>query len=275
MGRVSSSQDHGYTWTVEWGDDIYGDFFCLNTDTNQLYMYVNNSSPEDGVWTSSDGSLWTQITSNTDILNVFHYSPLDGYYYSLFYGPPLWDGIPLRSPDAINWVAMTIDTPNFIYDYEEFNGELYACGRDGGNGLVHKLTGTTWNLVYTIDYPTGVECLCLKEFNGYLYVGVGVFQYWTPHSYSTGEVHRTTNGVDWSLVGTFDFGPNPNHWSHSDITNLEVFENKLYAVSVELYETENGTDWTNLHRRVGNESIQRSTVDDSFVYFTSFQFPYR
>ncbi len=273
-GMVSKSIDNGYNWTTEFGNDVFGGYFCLNTDTNLLYISVEGG-PKEGIWTSTDGSSWTQITTNNEIERVFHYSPLDGYFYTLRYGAPTWDGIALRSPDAINWVEMNMATPLYIYDYAEFNGELYACGRDSGDGYVHKLTGTTWNPVYTIDYPTGVECLCMKVFKGHLYVGVSVYEGYIPSYYTTGEVHRTADGIVWEKVGTFDSYAYRNMaWLQNEITNLEVFQDKLYAVSRELYETENGTDWTNLHQNVGNQDVMRSSNNGDYVFFTAFTYPY-
>jgi len=273
FGRIRKSIDRGYNFTTVWGNDVWGRSFCLNTDTNILYLYIKDGYPwgdsvaNNGVWSSTDGSSWTQVTSNTDIRGAFHYSPLDGYFYTLRYGAPTWEGIPLRSLDAINWVEMTTDTPIYVKDYAEFNGELYACGYSGGNGLVHKLTGTTWNLVYTIDYPTSVECYCLKVFDGYLYVGIGVFIDYNPYYHSRGEIHRTANGIDWDLVGSFDVGV-----GLSDIRVLEVFENKLHAVNFTVYITENGTDWISTYQNTG--FLTGSAVDDSFVYFVSSAYSY-
>lgn len=271
IGQVKKSIDNGLSWTTVL-DTIYGKALCLNTDTDLLYLSASGLGGPltEGIYTTIDGIIWNKIAPSS-VPYPFYYNQFDGFFYS--YGSFPYN--PSRSLDAVSWVDMPSPTATYVNNYEEFNGQLYVCGENAGNAVVHRLSGETWEMVLNLDHLTyDLDALCLKTFNGYLYAGISVFVGYFPYVYYRGEIHRTANGISWDLVASFDNGePSPTESSHAEVKSMNFLDNKLYINSgSDIFETENGMDYLDTDQDIEGDVV-RSLNYDNYIYFTSFSWP--
>lgn len=136
---------------------------------------------------------------------------------------------------------------------ERFNGQLYAGASNyvEGGQIWRTEDAFTWTQVTPLGLGTAYTntnavIFDMIVFKGQLYVGVGNWE----DDGIPGQIWRSPNGVDWTLVEGEGFGSTHN----AGIVNFGVFSNTLYAATynpsdgLEIWHspTGNSDDWTSV-----------------------------
>ncbi|MBN2788552.1 MAG: hypothetical protein JXR69_00020 [Candidatus Delongbacteria bacterium] len=240
---------------------ISGDYFVTNdaqTYNGKLYVCVTGYGtfeydPTSDVWKLSlaghywrfsyvfDGKLYT-LYSGVEIKTY------DGTTNDYGLGPNGWavfnnDGLPAYGE---------VDPYLNIFDFTEFNSELYACGglwngttNQSAGGQVYKFNGTAWEQV---GATTENSSNAIVAYDGELYWGT----HWS------GDLFKLVGGV-WTYTG---------HSFGMSVTDLVVCNDKLYVASwntsyVTGYVDEfDGTNWV---RRYNGEAVTELTVHNNMI----------
>lgn len=200
------------------------------------FLYSNNTYLN-GIakW---DGSSWKPIGRG---LRDSFGSPALGYKFKIYnnelYLSGAFDSIngvvahSLAKYDGVQWSAINNlpiiypNNPNFIYDFEFFNGELYVGGIMDNNTSIKdimKWDGSAWVNpgigMYGLGYIRGITV-----FQNELYV-IGSYSYYD-HPLCPGNCIVKYNGTSWSSVGTgMVFSPNSIAW----INAYKIQNNVMY-----------------------------------------------
>lgn len=248
---VFKSTDNGTSWStlvIGTSGDMYA--YDITYGAGRWVAVGNTSTPNPYVWTSTDGTTWSEIA-----LTANHY--LYGVRYSSYHtkwfavGAQGGSGYPVifTSTDGVSWSG-----PVTIGSYTQRAASAIACRADGmlvlvvsrnGSGTVSSYTstdGTTWNGPYLM-IPSGLESF----FNIVWHPGTAkwyaVGGTWTP----SGKAVSSSDGVNWFDVGALYRG---DVWPYQSIIvgpggNLVV---ATFASSApkypRAYSSTDGTTWS-------------------------------
>jgi PKD repeat protein/uncharacterized protein YjiK len=149
-------------------------------------------------------------------------------------GPQVW-----RSANGTTWENMTpsaiLSSHNWLLDtLVEFNGYLYAgtyAEETHGAEIWRTPNGVDWERVVQNGFNDDVyntSVLSLVVFNGNLYAGTRHGD-WINDGHTNGalggEVWRSSDGTNWTLVNTPGFGDVNLH----RVETMQVFQGQLYA----------------------------------------------
>jgi len=152
-----------------------------------------------------------------------------------------------RAAENITWAQANEDgfgDPDrmVVYDFQEFDGMLYACVVHGvADYSIMAYDGTEWTLASITGFGdfNNSDCYHMAVFNGNLYVGT--------RNDVTGAEVWAYDGTDWSQVNTDGFGDAAN----SSIWGMYGDNDYLYATTLNLTTgaqiwAYDGTDWTQI-----------------------------
>ena len=255
-------QSQGIDFTTVPGQlTLSGDYYATNDAAvynNKMYVSVSGYgtfeyNPATDVWKLQFAGHWWRYsyvfdgklyTLNSGV-NIYVY---DGTENDYGLGPNGWaefnnDGLP---------AVGEVDPWFNIFDFTEFNGELYACGglwngttQQSAGGQVYKFNGTSW---VQVGATTEQSSNAIVEYNGELYWGT----HWS------GDLFKLVSGV-WTYTG---------HSFGMSVSDLAVCNDKLYVASWNTsYETGyvdefDGTTWV---RRYSGEAVTELTVHNSMI----------
>jgi hypothetical protein len=154
---------------------------------------------------------------------------------------------------TLNWQAIVSDgfgdaNNQDISALEVFKGKLYAEATNyfDGAAIWRSANGETWTQVTAPGFDSAYGAnnpfvFDMVVFKGQLYAGTGSWE----GSPSAGQIWRSANGTDWSLVAADGLG-NPNNFG---FTTFASFKGILYAATL------NRTDGIEIWRsKTGNDS---------------------
>jgi len=204
-------------------------------------------------------AIWEQVNSNgfgdpqtgeVSALEVFNDYLYAGTHHPLDPAQPIDGAQIFRSPDGVNWTAVTQPgfgnshdiAPPAILDFTVFNGRLYAgTGRGNASQIWRTLNGTTWAPMDVTGFsdPDNVDITALTVYNGMIYAGV--------KNQVTGvEIWRSFTGDNntWTQVA-------PTGTAPASITGFAEFGGDLYAAvefeseaPAQIWRSFGGINWT-------------------------------
>jgi len=237
----------------------------------QLYVGTWGDTVNGGeVWRSPNGLSWTRVVSqgfgdptNGEVVHLAVFSETlyaGTWSYTSTHGAEIWRSSTGNAGDWTQVVANGLgDAANqAVRAMQVFDGHLYVgsynwANQSNGGEIWRTDDGLTWTRVVAGGFgdASNYKVSALAVFDGYLYAAVGNWD--SDGGLSTGgKVYRCSQASgcdaagDWQQVVGDGFGnPQDNH----SISSLLVHDNRLYAVAynyqtgMEVWRTENGTDW--------------------------------
>ena len=188
---------------------------------------------------------------------------------------------PARSADGITWdeIYMTelcgpqwqVDRVPWTYQkgnyapltiWADFGGYLYS----GANRLTEAVgsyatisrssDGVNWaEVLYVSDLRSTVRSFIVFEGNLYVAVEVMVAGVGNVSTHTISRIYRTSDGVSWNLIKTFDDGDG----TFSIVDSFVEHNNQLYmAMSEYVYVSNDGINWANTQGYLGTEYSERN-----------------
>ena len=257
-GAIFHSADGGVTWTaatVTPASDF--EFQKVVWDGARFLAASGIGVGTAGVWTSTDGAAWTQLTSNT----ISKLTPAGSGAYIGTNGV----GMMRTSTDAINWTNRYDFVHNAITDvlWMQDRGEYLVTGSasDSRGFIATSTDAITWHARYTSDRRTAAL------WDGSRFVSID----------SPGRVHTSADGVSWASSNIIPAGGitrvyNDIAWSGSQYVAVGLdqivsspdasnWTSHLFTLREFVDATWNGTEFAAITR---NREIFRSATGTSW-----------
>ena len=225
---------------------------CTSKESG-IYAAIQNANDNSSVIHSTDGVTWTTKDSNMGTSEIHSSTDYNDTIY--FGGRSVLADVStvgaqiFKSCDFNNWnMDNDLPTARRIYDFEIFNGDLYAAtGSDvgSGNGKVYRRElNQTWTEVYDSGQD---EIRAMEVFNNELYLG----------TVASGRLIKTSDGINFTVINTF-----------REITALMVHEDKLYAgfIGGEVWYYNSGDDFTKRVLRTFDDAITSFGTNGSYLF---------
>lgn len=212
--RRPSGQVSGWNRVAALGSDFGRQFDIWN---GKLYAGIGDPGPPE-VWSSSNGTSWALAFTPTAFINeVTAVKAFDGYLWAAAYSKiGRWDG---------STFTQSADIAGLVFSrFAVYKNQLYAISTDVTSYLYVRQYGDVWSQVGIIP---GVPRTPV-EFNRKLYI-------------PSERYVVSYNGN--SIVTEKDFG------AGEFINSLAVVDNKIYAIGIRVYVSEDGSTWDVIYDR--------------------------
>ncbi|MFY7886358.1 MAG: hypothetical protein ACOVOV_16095 [Dolichospermum sp.] len=223
-GQVYSSTSIAGAFTARTASNYGSGTKCYFLGTTFVLI---GSHVSGGIWTSTDGTTWTQRSGISS-------EQVTGVYYNgsnLYVATTNIDGKVYTSPDLVTWTSRTIT--NYVQNSNQscvfFNSAWYLTSgqNDGFSALWRSTDGTTWtNISNTTRFGSSVRECQLFASGTRLVACHG------------NTVSSTTDGTTWT------------HSTLESASSVGTFSNNTFVLfNHRLFTSTNGTTWT--HRLGG------------------------
>ena len=258
-GVESRSFDHVVPISV--AVDRYGRVFVADDWYDRVQVFSPTGeylTTIGGAWGGSNGQFSGPMGVAVDPNGVVYASDIDFHRIQVF------------SPGYPGWAQVNLNgfgSPygDWVTDLQEFQGDLYAglevYNEDGSytSQLWKTGNGTDWSQVSILGVDmTSQSISSLETFGGMLYAGT--------YAEGGGRIMRSSDGTNWSFVGTPGLGSVDN----IEVHNFAVFGGDLYtglldnSNGVSIYRSSDGSSWSNVVSN--NFGLGNSAWVTFFVY---------
>lgn len=259
-GRLVACDDNSQVWFTDDGSAPWTaaatppapNVFCYSMiEASDGYLYLLGRDTVTGraeCWRSTDGGdNWTQRTNDItgaalggglQVNSITEFSGLAAFYV----GPPLFvaarNGIYYTIDGGVTWIwsfgtGGGVDNPLCVYAWTD--GYIYASiSGTVGDYIIRSDDGLVWEYV---PLALSLSCICITGLSdGYLYAAEGGTR-----------LHRTTDGINWSLVCSTPGMP------QDDLILAD--DGIYYGADGDIVRATNPTDWGDTYNGVGIQTI--------------------
>lgn len=202
---------------------------------NKIWIFggiIGSSTDANDVWSSSDGVVWTQVTTSAS------WSPRHSSVY-LVYAGRIWiiggqtqAGVGFTdvwsSPDGITWTQATnsanFGTPLSGNTGVSFNGKMWVFSYSGtASNSWYSIDGITWTQASANIAVTPRVQATATAYNGKMWIISGYQQ--SPSAVDVNDAWYSTDGVTWTAATT------SAPWTGRRFSSLLVFNNRMYIIA--------------------------------------------